>query len=316
MQGAVGLKRGFIIGALAAAIFGALLAATPQQAHAITPIPGRIFALTDDNGVQGDLFRTRTNTIWKRLTTGLSFPDGLSAAPNGTFAAICATRSLGGTYRIFRVSANGGPLKNLIGNRQGCGPAVSPDGRQVAYIQNLPTGGRLLRVVSAKGGEPRTIRRFPASYPVYALAWGGKRIFFNQYYDVFSVSARTGKDLKMHTDDRGAARDFQLADVSADGKRLLIVVDESLEIVPNVFLRVYKPGGALVRTVDSSGSANNPFSMARFGPSGPNGVVGFLDTITPPSMIYLIQPGAVWSAGFAGPSVSTAGPTSFDWVKR
>lgn len=315
MEGSVGIKRVLVLGTCAFAALFALLASAPQ-AKAVTPIPGRMFVLSDNGGTYGDLFRTRTDNSWKQLTFGLSGPDGLSAAPNGKFAAICATRNAGGTYRIFRVSANGGPMKNLIGNRQGCGPAVSPDGRKVAYIQNLPTGVRLLRVVSANGGKPRTIRKFAASTSVYGLAWGGKRIFFNQFYEVYSVSARTGKDLRQHTNDRGDPRDFFLADVSTDGKRLLLVVDESFNFVPNVFLRVYKPGGGLVRTVAETLSAINRYNFARFGPAGPSGVVGYLDTTVTPSGLWLAQPGSSWFSGVTPPTPSIVGPNSFDWVKR
>jgi len=323
MEGSVGIKRLLVLGVCAAAVLGALLASAPQ-AKAVSSIPGRIFASFDIGGSYGDLYRSKPDNTWKRLTFGLGSSFNLSADPNGKFVTVTARRGSSGPYRILRVSANGGPLKNLIGNRSGFDPAVSPDGKRVAYLNTESTGPTSIKVVSARGGKPRTIYRF-CSGCIYKTIWAGKRIYFNRRivnnpisdFEVFSVRASDGKGLRQHTDDGGGIRDYQLLDVSADGKRILVVADDSADpLTPNVLLAVVSDTNIYKRTVVDSGSSSDIFFGGSFGPAGPSGPVIWIDVGTSPYKMWLTQAGSVWSTGIASPSASTIGPLFMDWVRR
>lgn len=323
MEGSVGIKRLLVLGVCAAAVLGALLASAPQ-AKAVSSIPGRIFANFDVGGSYGDLYRSKPDNTWKRLTFGLGSTFGLSADPSGKFVTVTARRGSSGPYRIFRVSANGGPLKNLIGNRSGFDPAVSPDGRKVAYLNTGSSGPTSIKVVSSKGGKPRTIYRF-CSGCIYKTIWAGKRIYFNRRisnmpsadFEVYSVRARDGKGLRQHTDDGGGDRDYRLFDVSANGRRLLVVINDSTDpLSPNVGLAVFSDTNIYKRLVAESGTASDIFFGGSFGPAGPSGTVIWIDVGSSPYAMWSSPPGSLWSSAIGPPPSSTLGPLFMDWVRR
>ena len=314
------LKSASVAMLAATAIFA--FAAAP--ASAVAPIPGRIFALSDVGGARGDLFRT-TLTGWKRLTFGLDFPEEVAADPRGKFAVLCATKTPGGTYRIYRVGANGGPVKNLIGNRRGCAPTVSPDGRKVAYIQRGPTGPSLLKVVSAKGGKPRTIYRFCGSC-MYQPKWGGKRIYFERRItndfsadsEIYSVRARDGKGLRQVTNDEGSPRDFELMDVSPDGREILAVVDDSTSFSPAARIRVLSPTGGLIRPVWtlSGPTLSDYLGPASFSPSRDVILTTSSDPLISISTLIAYKNVPDIGVFVTPPGPSTVGIYGLDWVRR
>jgi hypothetical protein len=325
MEGSVGIKLLFVLGVCAAAVLGALLASAPQ-AMAVSSIPGRIFILSDIGSTRGDLFRTTRINTWKRLTFGLSGPESLSASPNGNFVTLCATKTVGGTYRIYRIPANGGPLKSLIGNRAGCDPTVSPDSRKVAYVQGGPAASKL-NVVSARGGKPRTIYRFCSSC-LYGPVWAGKRIYFERRIarnisadlEIYSVRASDGKGLKRHTNDGGAPIDYQLEDVNPSGRRILVRLSDSTAPGSNDLVLLSRTGSE-VRQIVQGGVDPSALAGAAFSPSA-NRVAFNLATfglrnvwvsndITAPFIV---------SSQLANPAVAGSaagdGPYSIDWTKR
>lgn len=330
MQGAVGIKRLLALGACAAGMLLMLLFAAPS-ASAIAPYPGRMFILSDVGSTRGDLFRSTTSNTWKRLTFGLGLPESVSADPNGKFAVICATKT-GGTYRIYRISANGGRMKSLIGNRAGCAPAVSPDGQRVAYIESTGSAN-LLRVVSTSGGKPRTIRRFCSSC-MFTPVWAGKRIYFEAIatttpvpdFEIYSVRARDGRGLERHTDDGGDPINYYLADVSPNGRNILVGLSESDSSFAPVRndLVVLSPTGAERFTVVAGSPDYYTFAGAAFSPSGRQVIAEKqVPTETDPYSLLMtsyLTDVPILSFYIPRPAVAGTGayegPYAVDWVRR
>jgi len=327
MQGAVGIKRLLVLAACAAGLLMALLAAAPA-AKAITSETGRTFILSDIAGARGDLFRTTTSNTWKRLTFGLSYPESISADPRGKFVTLCATKGTGGIYRIYRISANGGRMKNLIGNRAGCAPAVSPDGRKVAYIES---GARtnLLRVVSSKGGKPRTIYRFCSSC-LFRPVWSGKRIYFERRItrnfssklEIYSVRASDGKGLRRHTNSSSTV-DIDLEDVSPNGRRMVAELTDSSGLGRDDLV-LLNSRGVEVKRISVGYPTIASFAGAAFSPDGKRVVFNsFSVNETSPFATWFsssLSNPLIFSSPLYEPAISSTaaydGPYAVDWVKR
>lgn len=298
----------------------ALPAVGTSPAGALTTIPGQIYGLADVGGTRGDLFRNTTSNTWRRLTSGLASPESVAGAPNGKFAVMCATRGSGGIYRIYRVGARGGAIRNLVGNRQACGETVSPDSKKVAYISDPRRRTAKLNVVRAGGGGNRTIYSY-CSGCLYNPVWAGKRIYFQRAVrrnpsadrEVYSVRARDGKGLRRHTNDRGSSIDYRLADVSRDGRRLLIFATDGFGATA---LSVYSPAG--VNRFDLAlATGTQSFADASLSASGNS--VAFLKSESEfdPTVLWTgaAAPGT-WYSVFPSPALSTTGLYSIDWVRR
>lgn len=296
---------------------------TAAPAGALSPLPGRIFALADVGGTRGDLFRTTQANSWLRLTSGLSFPESVSASPDGSFAVICASIDGVSPYRVYRVSSAGGRLKNLIGNRQGCGQTVSPDGSRVAYVGQE---SRTLNVVRSRGGGHRTIYRFCASC-IYNPVWANGRIYFERReirnpsadLEIYSVRARDGRKLRRHTNDGATPIDHRLADVSRDGRKLLVI--EWVPGPPATYslsvITLSRTGAPRGRSVLVSGTES--IADASFSPAGDE--VAYSRRSTPSELSPLeLWTGPARPASFFGlfpsPAISTLGPYSIDWTRR
>lgn len=315
----MGLRRLAAVSAIALSLSG-LAAFAASQAGAISPLPGRMFGLADVAGSRGDLFRTTTSNTWFRLTAGLSAPESVSASPDGRFAVICATNRPWGIYRVYRVGAGGGPLKNLSGRPRACGQTVSPNGRKVAYVSD--TGGSArLRVVRSNGGRSRTLYRF-CNGCLYNPVWAGKRIYFERRVrrnpaadlEIYSIRAKDGRGLKRHTDDTGAPVDYFLNDVSADGRKLLVTVRYPLAATS--ILSILSPNGS-IRLELATATGVQALGDASFSPDGTE--IAFLRRDTDPGPYQMWTGPArtgVWFAGFPAPAVSTTGLYSIDWVRR
>lgn len=291
-----------------------------SQASAISTIPGQLYGLSDVSGTRGDLFRSTTSSTWRQLTSGLRFPESVSAAPNGRFAAICATRGSRGVYRIYRVPAGGGTIKNLIGKRQGCGQTVSPDGRKVAYVSDRGRRGASLNVVNSGGGGHRTLYRFCGAC-LYSPIWSGKRIYFERAVsrnpsadnEIYSIRAKDGKGLTRHTNDGGSLIDYGLADVSRDGRNLLIFATDGFG---STGLSVFSPRGA-IRYDLAVATGTQSFADATFSPSGTEIAYLRKESDVEPYSLWL-GPNAPmsWYTLFPMPAVSTGGLYSVDWARR
>lgn len=308
----VNLAAGLLVGLVS------LVAASP--AGALVTIPGQIYGLADVGGTNGDLFRNTTSNTWRQLTSGLSFPESVNAAPNGKFAVICATRSPGGVYRVYRVPMSGGRLRNLIGNRSGCGQTVSPDSRKVAYVSDPRRRVAKLNVVRSGGGGNRTIYRF-CSGCMYDPVWAGKRIYFERAVqrnpladrEVFSVRARDGKGLRRHTNDGGSLIDYELMDVSRDGRNLLILRTDGFG---SGGLSVFAPSGTL-RYDLAVETGTQRLGDASFSPSGTSVAYLRRESEPDPNVLWTgpNAPGS-WFGSFPSPSGSVTGLYSIDWTRR
>jgi len=302
------------------AAFVSLVAVTPQ-ASAVTPIPGRLWIISDDSGNRGDLFRTNTSNEWVRLTNGLSVPESVSADPKGRFATLCAARAPTSPYRIYRVGANGGALKNLSGKRPGCSPSVSPDGRKVAFLSYGYRPGEKSRiyVVRATGGRPKLVYEFCGGCITEGPFWGGKRLYFERTItrnpaadrEIYSIRARDGKKLRKHT--RGGSNlDYRVLDVSRDGRKLLGVIYNYA--VPNFNIAEFSPAGAV--TYSFRIANDDLVGGGTFAPSASR--VAFAAQPAPgdPSRVELFTIGSPFGAILPNPGVSSTGPYAIDWSKR
>ncbi|MEX1219223.1 MAG: hypothetical protein WEB05_02415 [Solirubrobacterales bacterium] len=320
------MRRAIAVSVLA--IVALAMSATAVPTTALSAVPGRIYALSNIGGTfaQSALFRMSSQTgLWVRLTPGLSVPESVSASPDGKFAVICARRGSSSPYRIYRVAAAGGALRNLIGNRQGCGQTVSPDGKKVAYVG---AGNGTLNIVRSQSGGHRTIYRFCGGC-IYNPVWANGRIYFERRVtrnssadlEIYSVRARDGRGLKRHTDDGGAPIDYDLADVSPSGGKLLLL---EREIDPLTWTPTYR---LITRRLSPAGivlnrfrilTVNEPLIDASFAPSGNSiayvqreaSLLG--DPLYEP---WIINPGS-FPVRFPRPSVSFLGTYSIDWVSR
>ena len=304
----------------AMAVMAAFSAIGVSQASALTPIQGRIFGLADVSGIRGDLFRTNTRNAWVPLTSGLNFPENVSAAPNGRFGVICATFGSGGIYRVYRVTSAGSPARNLIGNRHGCGQTVSPDSRKVAYISDPRRGVARLNVVGANGRGNKTLFK-GCSGCLFSPIWAGKRIYFELKVprtpagqtEVFSIRAKDGKGLRRHTFGRRSSTQFSLLDVSNDGKNLLVTAKDSLG---NTELRTIRPDGATRFTI-ASGTGSQPFPDASYSPNGREVAMLWRTTDSDPAELWLgMNAGSGFFSLLSSPPASTDGLYSIDWVRR
>jgi Tol biopolymer transport system component len=292
-------------------------------ANALSPLPGRIYALADVGGTPGDVFRTTPLNSWLRLSSGLSFPESVSGSPDGSFSVVCASIDGVSPYRIYRVPAAGGRLRNLIGDRQGCGQSVSPDGSKVAYIGR---GSSTLNVVRSRGGRQKTLYRFCSSC-IYSPAWANGRIYFERRVsrnpsadlEIYSVRARDGRKLRRHTSDGATPIDRRLVDVSKDGRKLLVV--EWVPGPPATYslsvITLSRSGASRGRLVLFSGS--DGIADASFSPDG--GTVAYSKRMTPselsPLELWLTPAtGGGFASLFSSPAISTNGPYSIDWVRR
>jgi Tol biopolymer transport system component len=310
--------RRFAIATLA--LLSGLSVFSVSQSSAFSPIPGRIFGLTDVSGTRGDLFRTDVMNQWVPLTSGLNYPESVSAAPNGRFAAICATVGSGGLYRIYRVTSAGSPLRNLIGSRQGCGQTVSPDSRRVAYISDPRRGVARLNVVGANGRGNRTLFK-SCSGCMFSPVWAGKRIYFELKVprapsgqpEVFSVRAKDGKKLKRHTFGRRSSTQFGLLDVGSNGRNLLVTAKD---LSGTTTLKSISPTGS-TRDVITTGTGSQPFPDASYSPDGREIAYLRRDTDSDPANLWIgPSTGTGFSSLFAAPSTSSDGLYSIDWVRR
>jgi len=317
------VKRANVVVAGALAALSMFVMAAP--AGALSPLPGRIYALADVGGTRGDLFRTTQTNSWLRLTSGLNFPESVAASPDGRFAVICASSGGASPYRIYRVAAAGGGLRNLIGNRKGCGQTVSPDGAKVAYIGTGRASSNL-NVVRSRGGGNRVLYRFCESC-LYNPVWANGRIYFERKetrnvsadLEIYSVRARDGEDLRQHTNDRGAPIDYDLVDVSRNGRKLLVIErGPGGPAVHSLSIIGLSPSGAS-RSRRMLVSGPESIADASFSPSGDSIAYSRRMTSSDLSPYELwtgsLAPGS-WSGLFSVPSLSTLGPYSIDWVRR
>ena len=248
MQGAAGLKRILILGACAAALFGALLAASPRaEATPLTSYSGRLYAVSTNPGTHKAQIFTRKSgsgwnrirylgNIWGRNSLGSIQID---ADRKGRFVIVCGGAGLYKHY-VYRISTDGGKAVKLSGSLR-CyrNASLSPDGSKVAFFSDGGASPGSLYVVSSSGGNPRLLARKPVCGVSGDIKWAAGRIYFNGqnthcdvlpelgvYASIFSVRASDGRGFVQHVDPPEPYSNdptYAVQDVSPDGGRILAV---------------------------------------------------------------------------------------------
>lgn len=116
---------------------------------------GRTIVFVSDRGGNTDLWRIavgRAGAVPERLTTDPAPDHAPSVAPDGT---IVFTRGDGALARLWVRDANGAEHRLTNATRREFAGAVSPDGKQLAYVQGGRDGATTLRV--------RTLSATPAA---------------------------------------------------------------------------------------------------------------------------------------------------------
>ena len=134
---------------------------------AIAP-DGGSFVYVSNDGTQADIFRRQAEGGDPvRLTNDLAAESQLTFAPNGE--TVFFTRESGGRLEIWRIGALGGNARKIVDNAQA--PAVSRDGRRLAWLAREPIGEFGLVVAAVDGANPRTLVRGLAFQPPLPPAW-------------------------------------------------------------------------------------------------------------------------------------------------
>ena len=129
---------------------------------------GGSFVYVSTDGTQTDIYRRQTEGGDPvRLTNDPATESHLMFAPNGE--TVFFTRSTDTGVEIWRVGALGGNPRKVVDNAQG--PAISRDGRRLAWIEREPAGEFSLVVGAADGANPRTLARGLAFQPPSPPAW-------------------------------------------------------------------------------------------------------------------------------------------------
>src|SRR5690606_974357 len=107
----------------------------------------------------GDLWLVERRGAPRRLTDDEWVDVEPSVSPDGDFAVFASDR--GGNMDLWKVSLPGGLLTQLTQTpARDRAPAVSPDGRPIAFLETDgidPRGPSRLRVLPAAGGSARTV---------------------------------------------------------------------------------------------------------------------------------------------------------------
>lgn len=148
-----------------------------------------VVSLSRDGGTQ--LFRVSRNggAPQKLSSTGINTEAAFSA--DGS--RIYFTSDRGGAPQIYRMSTNGGAAERVtFGSAQALSPALSPDGKWLAYIAR-ESGGYKLRLMDLASGSSRALTNTvederPSFAPnsrliVYATRQGGTELLMNTTLD-------------------------------------------------------------------------------------------------------------------------------------
>lgn len=137
----------------------------PLDAPGPNPVRGHAgFSVSPDGRVQvvsalGDLWLVDRRGTPRRLTDDEWVDIEPSVSPDGQFAVFASDR--GGNMDLWKVSLPGGVLTQLtLTPARDHAPAVSPDGRTIAFLETDgvdPRAPSQLRVMPAAGGSARTV---------------------------------------------------------------------------------------------------------------------------------------------------------------
>ncbi|HJR58269.1 MAG TPA: protein kinase [Vicinamibacterales bacterium] len=138
-----------------------------ESGGAIAP-DGGSFVYVSTVGTQSDIFlRQAQGGDPFPLTNDLAAEADLVFAPNGE--TVYFTREIDGQDAVWRIGTLGANARKVVDNAKA--PAVSRDGRQLAWLTRESTGGFSLVIAASDGANPRSLVRGLAFQPPYPPAW-------------------------------------------------------------------------------------------------------------------------------------------------
>lgn len=216
-----------------------LLTFPPLEAKAADRpvVSGRILMVANIRSASERLFSTTRSGKWRDLSPFLSTGQSVSADPRGRFAIFSAPKLLdqNGPERVFRVSLKSRRIVRISGRRHGEWPAVSPNGKRVAFVSDPGSGPATIYSMRVDGTNVQRLYSYCASC-IDRLAWSGNRIFFQRKIsrnisadeEIYSIRASDGGAIRQVTDDGGASIDYRLFDASPRGGVLIGVTESSI----------------------------------------------------------------------------------------
>jgi Tol biopolymer transport system component len=210
-----------------------LLAAAPEAGAQFKGKNGRVFYISADNSGNQRVFSSKASGSGRRIVSPAWLrPTSVSASPDGRRLAICGGRAADVDDWIFLGRVSGGKFRRVV---KGCDPGFSPSGKKLVYTITLPDGLRdryEVRTVKTNGRSRRTVFR-PSDRWLSDTMFtpNGKRIVFTATIDpnvgdydteVYSIRATDGRGERQITNDGGFDIDYAHADVSPNGKRIVV----------------------------------------------------------------------------------------------
>jgi eukaryotic-like serine/threonine-protein kinase len=169
-----------------------------QYAAAIAP-DGRSFVFVSDHSGTPDIWlRQVSGGEPVRLTNDVFQEGDLAFAPDGE--TIYFTRVEGGGEAIWQIGTLGGQSRKVIAN--GHSPALSPDGRSLAYMTTeLQDASETLVVSALDGSAKRSVARHVPSFPRVRPAWSpdGRTVSYvrgglNASGNLFIIDISSGRE--------------------------------------------------------------------------------------------------------------------------
>lgn len=241
-------------------------------AAAISPDGRFLVTALEENGMESLVMRQMRTGATEVLSppTEVTYP-GLCFSPDGDYLYF-ARQTHGQPVSVYRTASIGGTEQMIVG-RVGGGPAVSPDGKSIAFARFSPaTGESTLFVANSDGANPRPIatRKLPRHYSFPAWSGDGKLIAcsVNSFESGWNGSVATIRP------DNGAERTvtskrWQTAGKLAwmpDSSGMILAAAEDASLGPSQLWFVSYPDG-VVRPVTNDANEYSGVSIAGDGRS-------------------------------------------------
>ena len=222
------------------------------------------------DGAQQSLWvrQTATQSVVQIVAPAPVSYVGLTFSPDGNFIFYNLLSPGSAQRALFRVPTLGGTPVQVLDNLRGGAISVSPDGRQIAFIRNVPGTESALMIASADGtGARRLVAHKNPPEDLDAPAWSpdGKRIAYavvdHRSNDSGIVEAEVATGTVRPVTARRWLRIIKLAWLS-DGRGLLALATPGENFVYQVWQLSYPDGQAQRLTNDLSSYASMSLSAA------------------------------------------------------
>ena len=164
----------------------------------LSPDGNYLTYVQDSNGTQNVFLKQlATGRLMQLSTVGGDRCLGLASSPDGNYVYFARRKPLEATGDLYRVSFLGGTPALLMSGVSGP-PAISPDGRRVAFVRStLSTHGRdSLVVASLDGSGERVLASYDApGIHFNRVSWAadGKSLIYPWHSGLMIISAEGGK---------------------------------------------------------------------------------------------------------------------------